>query len=88
MLGSSASIRSAISSAQASSTPSRNGLPMASASLTTISPPSYERSIGQYGSGERSSTHHSRLRSSTSSRSVTPNAAAVSAIPTTFLLTT
>jgi len=45
--GSSASIRSATSSALASSTASRNGRPMDSAWLTTISPPSYDRSIGQ-----------------------------------------
>ena len=44
--------------------------------------------MGQYGSGERSSTHHSRFRSSTSSRSLTPNASAVSARPTTFRLIT
>src|SRR5580658_3812125 len=86
--GSSASIRSATSSALASSTASRSGRAMDSAWLTTISPPSYDRSIGQYGSGARSSTHHSRFRSSTSSRSLTPKSAAVSASPTTFLLTT
>jgi hypothetical protein len=61
---------------------------MDSASLTTISPPSYDRSIGQYGSGERSSTHHSMLRSSISCRSLMPKAAAVSAMPTTLRLIT
>ena len=45
--GTSASIRSATSSALASSTASRSGRPMDSAWLTTISPPSYDRSIGQ-----------------------------------------
>ena len=44
--------------------------------------------MGQYGSGARSSTHHSMLRSSTSSRSLTPNAAAVSLSPTTLRLIT
>ena len=44
--------------------------------------------MGQYGSGARSSTHHSMLRSSTSWRSLTPNAAAVSDSPTILRLTT
>ena len=45
--GTSASIRSATSRALASSTASRSGRAMDSAWLTTISPPSYDRSIGQ-----------------------------------------
>src|SRR5260370_28134009 len=44
--------------------------------------------MGQYGSGDRSSTHHSMLRSSTSWRSERPKAAAVSAMEATFLLVT
>ena len=77
-----------MSSALASSVPSRSGRSIDSAWLTMISPPSYDRSIGQYGSGDRSSTHHSMFRSSTSSFSLTPKAAAVSASPTTSRLTT
>ena len=49
---------------------------------------SQAESIGQYGSGARSSTHQTRFRSSISSRSDMPNAAAVSVSPTAFLLTT
>jgi hypothetical protein len=86
--GTSASIRSAMSSALASSAASRSGRAIDSAWLTVISPPSYDRSIGQYGSGALSSTHQARFRSSISSRSVIPNAAAVSDRLTTFLLTT
>ena len=86
--GTSASIRSATSSALASSAASRSGRAIDSAWLTVISPPSYDKSIGQYGSGALSSTHQARFRSSISSRSVIPNAAAASDRPTTLLLTT
>ncbi len=84
----SASIRSATSSALASSAASRSGRAIDSAWLIEISPSSYDRSIGQYGSGARSSTHQARLRSSISSRSVMPKVAAVSARPTTRLVAT